>query len=352
MNSSQTGNIEQAKIILNLIGTPFNDSTNSVSSDLNDLYTIAQKNKIGLLFLESLSQKNIINGLQEELTIQRKSYSDQRETTARVSKVLNMIQCKHVIIKSSFPFPAVPNDVDVLILGDDEEFNAAIKHMQNNNYELMQISPLETFMHDGRSGQHVNLMIKEAFDADIYKEVGASHIVYMDKKKLIDHISEETINGAKVTVFKPAVEMALSIFHSIFPERIYTLLLHFYILHTIKQMNSSDIEEFMLTCNDHKISNAVLTALRITEKIQEICFGESPDKVTKLREAFGKKIPIEISRIPHQYPMKLILNSFLSKSGDLAFTCSALRQAISMINPKMVRYIISEYTKRKNRDTY
>ena len=352
MNSSQTNNIEKIKIILNLIGSPFNDSTNSVSSNPSDLYSVAQKNKIGLLFLESLSHKNIINGLEDELNKQKKFYLDQRETVTRVAEVLSVIQCKYAIIKSNFPFPAVPNDVDVLILGDDTEYDNAIKHMLNNNFELIKSDPLEIFLHDARRARHVDPKIKESFDVDVYKEVGASHIVYMNKRKLANQISETTINGTKVNVFKPAVEMALSIFHSIFPERIYTLLLHFYILHTIKQMKASDKDEFLLTCRNHKISNAVLATLRLTERIQEICFGESPADVTDLREALGKKEHIEICKIPYHYPMKLILNSFLAKRGDLAFSYSALCQLISIINPKTAHYIILEYVKRKNRDTY
>ena len=352
LNSYHSSNIEKVKNILNLIGSPFNSSTDSVSSNLIDLYSIAKKNKIGLLFLESLSQKHNINGLQEELLKQQQSHNDQRDTTERIVEVLNAIQCKYVITKSVFPFPAVPNDVDVLILGDDKEYNNVVKHLLNNNYELLETSPVEVSLHDVRRVQHVDKKIKDPFDADVYREIGASHIIYMNKRKMINQISQTTIGGTKVNVFKPAVEMALYTFHSIFPERIYTLLLHFYILYTIKQMNSSDIDEFLLTCSDHKISKAALTALRLTERIQEICFGESPDKVTNLRDALGKKEPIEINRIPYQYPMQVILNSFLAKRGDLVFSYSALRQIISIINPKMARHLISEYADRKKRDSY
>ena len=352
MSSSQTGNVEKVKNILNVIGSPFNNSTDSVSANLNDLYGVAQKNKIGLLFLESLSKKNLLNGLEEELIKQRKSYQNLCDTVERVSKVLTMTQCKYVIIKSNFPFPAVPNDVDVLILGDNKDYDNAVKHLLSNGFELMNTAPLEVSLHDGSRAKHVNLKIKDPFDADVYKEVGASHIIYMNKRKLINQISETTINGISVNVFRPPVEMALSIFHSIFPERIYTLLLHFYILHTIKQMNSADIAEFLRICHDHKISRAALATLRLTERIQEICFGESPDKVTSLRDALGKKEPIEIARIPYQYPVMVILNSFLAKRGDLVFSYSAMRQAISIINPKMACHIISEYIQRKKRDTY
>jgi hypothetical protein len=174
----------------------------------------------------------------------------------------------------------------------------------------------------------------------------------MDKTKLINQISETTINNTKVNILNAAGEVALNIFHSIYPERLYTLLFHFYLLYAIKDMKSADIDEFLRICNDHKMKNAAVICLSLTEIIQEMCFGESPYKITDLREAFGKHKQIEIPRIPYLFPLKMVLNSFWGKRNDLVFTMSVVQQIISMLNPNYARYVVRVYKDRNNRDTY
>lgn len=358
MNTSTPFNhINKVIPVLNLIGSPFNKPQNIpvAQSNSHELYKIAQINKIGLLFLQSLKREQIIGNLEGELGKQTQSYRYQLDTTTRAATILNMIQCKYAVIKSIFPFPAVPGDVDILIFGDYKEYGNAIEIMKANYFESFgEQAPLEESLHDVKNGQkHVDASVKDPFDVDMYKAVGASYIIYMNKAKLINQVTEVIINGTKVSTLKKPSELALSIFHSIFPERIYTLLLHFYILHTVNQMDSADIDEFLQICHEHKIEDAALLAIRLTETIQEISFGESTYKITDVREALGKKKSAEIYTIPYRYPLRVILKSFWHKRNDLEFAMSFLRQAaITLLNPKMRAHVIAEYKTRSKRDTY
>ena len=69
-------------------------------------------------------------------------------------------------------------------------------------------------------------------------------------------------------------------------------------------MKSAEVERFFTNLRYHKMHNAVIIALSLTEIIQVMCFGQSPSKVTELREVFGKQKRIKIDRIPYLYPMK------------------------------------------------
>lgn len=357
--SRDKDNIEKVKIIMRLIGSPFN---NPEDADLDpygpaELYDVAKKNKIGLLFLESIETKLIDNELRLELDKQREKYNTQRITTKRAADVLNNSRCKYAIVKSNYPFRTVPNDVDVLILGGNEEYKGAIESMNLNHFEPVgQEAPLEMCLHDATRGKHEDpsnkFTKKDEFDVDVYKEIGAGHVIYMNKKKLINQISEARVDDTIAKVLNLPGEIALGIFHSIYPERLYTLLLHFHILYTIKDMNAAQVDEFLRICEDHKILNAALISLSLTEIIQEICFGECPSKVTELRDAFGKQKQIRIDRIPYLYPMKAVLNSFWGKRNDLVFTLSVIRQTISMLNPTYLMYISKIYKERNIRDTY
>ena len=351
-NSSQE--IAQIKAIIRTIGTPFDKPQLGQldSFDLHDLYHLAKKNKIGLFFLESLPDKLVVDKTQNELEAQRLYQNNLKQTAVKVASILNKINCKYAIIKSNFPFPAVPNDVDILILGNKSDHRNAILAILNGSFEKLGEAPLESCFHDQSRGQHKDPMTKDSFDVDVYKEVGAGHIIYMDKKKLLAQLDQTSIDGHLVSTLNPMEEMALSMFHSIFPERMFTLLLHYYILYSILNMSETQMVEFSHTCSEHRLRTAALITLSLSETIQEICFGETPQKLIKLREKLGKKIPVNITTLPYHYPTIMILNSFWNKKNDPVFTYSLLRQVLSMLDPKYARYVFSVNRDRKNRDTY
>ena len=257
--------MQDIKEILNIIGSPFNDPEPADSNhhDFSILYKIAQKNKIGLLFLESLSEKEALNDqLQNELNKQREIHSIHKVTVERAANIMNQTKCKYAIVKSNYPFPATPNDVDLLIVGRKKEYRGAIEALKANYFELVgKEEPLEICLHDTMRTKHSDnlgkkFVSKDPFDVDIYKEIGAGHIIYMNKLKLINQISETTVNNTKVNILNLPAEIALSIFHAIYPERLYTLLLHFHILYVIKKMNSVHKEEFIDICQEQRIKNA------------------------------------------------------------------------------------------------
>jgi hypothetical protein len=354
--------IQKIKKILNLIGTPF-DLPQEIEVDqlgCVDLYNIARKNKIGLLFLESLEKcQRLPEELIDELNEQRETYKILQATASRVAEILRGVKFKYAIIKSTYPFPAVPNDVDVLIFGNRGEYRSVIDLMKSSNFQLVGVeAPLEACLHDSsRSPPHhltnYSPATKDPFDVDFYAEIGAGHIIYMDKDKLTEKISKISVNGETYYVLKLPAEVALSIFHSIYPERLYTLLLHFHILYMIKNMSTADMKEFLEICIEHKMSNAANLALNLTQIIQEICFGRSPVELVRLRESLGKnQSQINLIKLPHLYSVQNILDVFWGKKLDLIFTISVLKQLVSMLNPKYSVNVINIHKARAKRDSY
>ena len=103
-------------------------------------------------------------------------------------------------------------------------------------------APLESMLHDKRGTHGKERLAKDPCDVDVYKEIGAGYIKYMNKNKFNDgHFSSElTSNGVKLNTLDTPSELAINIFHSVYPEKIFTLLLHYYILYIIKKMSTSD----------------------------------------------------------------------------------------------------------------
>jgi hypothetical protein len=343
------------KIVVKTIGTPFNkplkDQLNGF--EIIDLYNFAKNNKIGLLFLESLPENILVGEIREELEKQREYHRNLKQTAIRIATLLNTVGCKYAIIKSHFPFPAVPADVDLIVFGDNAEYNKIVNIVSNNAFEKLGEAPLELLFHDTSRGvQHGDPASKDAFDVDVYKEIGAGRIIYIDKRKIIDQISHNSIDGQKMLMLKPSGEIAVSIFHSIFPERIFTLLLYYQITYAIMNMPQKQINEFIRICANHKLKMAGRIVLSLCETVHEICFEEPLNKLVELRKELGGKVQIIPDKLPYNYPTRLILDAFWSKRNDPVFAISFFKQIISMINPKYAKYVVSVHKDRKDRDTY
>ena len=86
LHSDVNFNLSKVKNLLNIIGSPFNRQTLELEeSESVELYDIARKNKIGLLFLETLAEKKKINNeLQRELDKQREVQKTLLTTAERV----------------------------------------------------------------------------------------------------------------------------------------------------------------------------------------------------------------------------------------------------------------------------
>lgn len=341
--------------LLKVIGTPFDESKfiDLTNLEVEQLYRIASKNKIGLLFLESLAKMRPLANLESDYEVLQHKYLQILDTASRIGSILNRIPCAYAIIKTLMPFHAVPNDVDVVILGTDQDFKTAVSKVLENSFILLGEAPLEFCFHDTNGGLHEDPKIKDPFDVDIYKEVGASHVIYMDKKKLTKFVVEREVNCEKIQVLMPPAELAISIFHSIFPERMYTLMLHYQILNHLNDMDNSDFQKFISILSESKISNAILSVLSITETIQEKVFGYCPGKIKELRQSLGTERPlVDVVDLPYVYPLESILKSFWQKKLDLTFTKSLLRQTLNLLNPAMTTHVLTELTKRSHRDTY
>ena len=353
-SESSNSDIEKIKLILRIIGSPYclPEKVELSENQIKELYKIAVKNKIGLLFLESLNKTDLISELNDELYKQRKIKSMQIRTWERTIDVVNESNCKYVIVKSLFPFPAIPNDIDVLILDGDKEYRSVIEGLKKNHFAVLGEAALEINLRDSTSAKSLDPLDKEWVDIDIYKEVGASHLVYMNKHKLLPYVRQDKINDKTVNILNPYAEMAISIFHAIYPERIYTLLLHLLILHTIDKMNDHEIKEFQKFCSEQKIENAVLNTLCVTETIQQECFGEVPEKLQIVRSLFGTSKQIEIYRVPYIFPMNILVNSFWEKRFEPTFISGAIKQIFAMFRPKTARFVIKVYKERADRDTY
>ena len=352
--NKKLNSLEKTKLLLQIINSPYNKPKKLELSEktINELYYFASKNKIGLLFLESLEKMYDIDFLKDELKKQRDLQNLQRGTFCRTINSINKIKCNYAVVKTIFPFSAVPNDIDIIILDNDTEYRKVIDQLEQDNFYILGEAPLEVNLRDMTTAETKDPEAKQWEDIDIYKEIGASHLTYMDKTKFVKYLEKKRVNGIEVTVLNDPAELAVSIFHALYPERIYTLLLHFNIIYKIKNMDSNNIQDFVTICNEQNMKKVALETLRITESIQELCFNEIPEQLKNIREELGMEEKITISKIPYIFPLRVMLNSFWEKKFERRFVSSVLRQSIALFNPKTANFVIKQYKERADRDTY
>ena len=113
------------------------------------------------------------------------------------------------------------------------------------------------------------------------------------------------------------------------------------------------MNEFLDICFEHKMSNAANIALSLTQTIQEICFGQSPVELVRLREGLGKnRSEIKLIRLPYLYSIHNVLDAFWGKKVDLVFTISVMKQLTSMLNPRYSLNVVNVHKTRSKRDSY
>lgn len=353
--------MDQTLRLLRLIGSPFAPpQTFARNEDESlELYDCAVKNKIGLLYLETLRKNNVLNKYEPEYENLKKRQAEHLDTAIRISNLLNNQNVEYAVIKSLMPFPFVPNDVDILIFDLANRFEEIINTAKNSGYDVIGEAALEVMIHDARNEKHKDPTGKDIYDVDLYRELGASYIIYLDKSKLKKHVTELWLNGEKIKILKPEAELATVLVHSILPEQIFTLHLYYTTLHYLSKMNGKNIDDFITIAKENDITFAVKTVTSIIANIHEAAHGFIPEKLKIIGSELGKN-KSEINRhqkkfllkTPYIYGFATVIITLLEKLGERKAAKSILRQMLKMTNPKTVRYVARVVAERRRRETY
>jgi hypothetical protein len=282
--------------LIRIIGSPFVDAYEVPSSkeEAMLLYELAVKNKIGLLFLESLKHQDVLEkyDFTQEYDAEKQRNLQQRITAKRISEVLNAIHCHYAIIKSIVPFPGTPNDIDIIHFGTGKEYAEAIKHIQLSNFTEIhgEVDAEQQMFHDNREIPHPDVMKKDVFDVDFYQNLSASHLQYLNKKKLEPFVTETEVGGTPSKILKPSAEMVVLIIHSFIPEMIFTLFLYYAALFHIAKMEEDEIDEFI---ENSRVNNMTISSRCFFSLVGELhnrSFGFMPAKIKTILNLLGEDL--------------------------------------------------------------
>jgi hypothetical protein len=320
-----------------------------------ELYDLAIKNKISLLYLESLKQRGKLNKLKMKYNEEYAKYLRFLDGVGGVSRTLDDAGIKYVIFKTIRPYPAVPGDVDLLILDNKGAYKKSYEIFHEAGYE-----DKEGVVVSGSTGP--DLIDRDAnIIVDLQWQLELSHVIYMDKNKFRGRIISRKIpQGAEIKIKTPTPELdsGIVIIHSI-TEYMYLLGEFYTFLYSLEKMNEKEIDDFIAVLKENKITAAAKSFFTITASLHEVAFGVMPEKLEYVSDKLGYekseagRLEKNDFKMSHRYSMSTMVKVFIEKMGERRFRRSVGVQIEKMVvNPKLTKYLIDEVIERLRREYY
>ena len=326
---------------------PFVSGTESL-----ELHGLAVKNKISLLYLETLKQQGKLNKLKVKYDEEYAKYLKFLEGIEKVSKILNATNIEYVIFKTIKPYPAVPGDVDIVVLDGTDAYMRTNEKFLKAGYREWESEGIGPGLPD---------LVDPKGDiiVDLQDELNLSYVIYMDKRKFIGHIvKREMSSGGEIKALAPGHELAIVIIHSL-TEHLYLLGEYYTFLHTLSRMNERDIDNFITVLKENKIMVAAKSFVTITAVLHEVAFGVIPEKLEYISNKFGyekseaERVVQNDFKMPHTYCMSTVVKVIFEKMGEKRFRRGVGVQIVKMLmNPRLTKYIIGEIIERQRREYY
>ena len=274
-------------------------------------------------------------------------------------------------MKSLMPYPAIPNDTDIIHLGGTEGYKRALAAMRQAGYIQVDwpggsgwkagSGPSVEMFHDGRTGDHPDPDSKDIYDIDMYREIGTSWIIYLDKRKLLSYVTETDVLGTPVKIFKPCAELVVHIAHAVIPEQIFTLFVYYATLYHLLAWDPGKSAVFTEIARENHVMLPVRCHLSLTAALHQAVYGFVPESMERLLGDIGHEahqatdLASSEFEMPRRYDWSTLIRCLAEKAMDSQFRRSAVSQAMGMLNPRSFRYtrfIFRDILHRRRRETY
>ena len=327
--------------LIELIGTPYsNERPQSTDRHLQLIYNKAFNDRVALLYLSLHRRPSWAHELE---TLYSRLKDRKEKTLGVITGNVDVLEkhCpdKYAIFKSLKPYPATPNDTDVIFFGNRFEFEVVIECLYSDGFLFHEWAPMQTtLIHPDGKGKTGKGKKGGIYYIDFYFEISTDYFLYIDKRSLIPYIDTIMINRKMIPVVSKEIELAIILFHNIFPERTFQLE-HFYMpLYYLKDENFN-INTMIKFAEEQKLTHAIATNLTITEYIHNKVFGFVPEKCSQLLDNWQRN-DFELDRFrrmgeetPYMFSPKTFWMTFLRKIQDNAAFKSLLVQGFHMLNP-------------------
>ena len=380
LNSSLSSQSPTLKL-LRTIGPPFSPKEEIPidSCESLQLYNLAVRNKIPMLYLETLKQQGKLSALEAKYEEEKAKYLRFIEGVTNVSKILDAGEIEYAIYKTIKPYPAVPVDIDIVTLGDDDMHRKTAEVLLRAGYKLALPGVIETEALTDNDAyekaarlatkptykrEHISPTATNFVDPeyniliDLRKELAMSYTVYMDKNKFRGHVIRKKLtNGKGSNALTPDLELACVIIHSVM-EHLYLLGEYYTFLFQLSGMDEREIDGLINVLRENRIIVAAKAFIAVTVGLCQAAYGAIPEKLCMISNKLGLDMA-ELENVrkndfnsPHRYKISTIARTLLEKTKEKRFSESVLIQMLNMLNLKLLKLVVSSLIDRRRREIY
>lgn len=315
--------------------------------------------------MQRLKDSNQLSPLEDQYHTDIEIYKETLKTAANLSQCIMEYTNKFAIFKFFKPYPHTPSDVDALFFLSKKDHLELVNYLINNGYYKIGECPSQVVVYDHRDGYEnmdtslVNGKKGGKYYIDLYRNVSASHFIYIDVENLEKYVTIIDIDGEKIQTLRPMADLAVVLTHSIVPEQLFTLGDYYTALYYINEMDTYELNEFIEIVSTNRITNAVKASLTIIKSIHKTIHGFVPNKVEYLNSKIGidskyvHNLSSEQMSLPYRYNISTLLNAILERMKTKnGMESMVIQTACTLTNPKLAKWIIYNLVLRRTRNTY
>jgi hypothetical protein len=283
-------------------------------------------------------------------------------TVVRLAKVLGSAGIPYVVVKTLRPYLATPNDVDVVFLGAAKDIGKMTSALGRGQYipRPETPGPLQRSFFDPRGkGRPAWDRTGGIYYVDVYIEMGVDHFIWANKRKIGQDCRIISLDSSDVCVLTPEADLAVVLFHSVFPENTYALEVFFTTCHLLKEFHDENVRRFVRFVKDNHFSLGVRANLTVTLALHQAAFGFRPPLIETTLSLLGgprhaEEVHLKKSDFstPHRFRASTFFRTFAEKAVEPTAFVSLGVQGFHMVNPRFAAGAIGSLWKRLTRGDY
>ncbi len=312
------------KDLLHSIGNPLINDGNPISLiESREILNLAFKNNVEMEYLGKLKSNNLLNKLNSEYIDYNKRLADTALCIKRICKALEDNNIPYALTKTIRPYPGIPNDSDILYLGDLKYYIEAVNKLVKEGFEksgggdmqqeLFDPKGDDTFKRDKRGGR---------FYIDFYRQLAADHVPYMDSKLIKDCTIRKKHTDFEVNIFNPYAETCILMLHSVIMHRTLPLEVFLTISYYLKSFDDKDFDELVSFFKRNHLIYVAKYMFNIFCYLFHTYYNEIPKEVLlvcrklKMNVSNKKFDKYDYNNFPYIISLKVFFISLFEKTLD------------------------------------
>lgn len=334
--------------LMRCLGTPLlNGGRPYELHESKRLLDCAFDNRVELIYLENLRAAGLLDELRPRYDEYTARGQKTRECIVRIADTMNRLGIAYSITKSLRPYPAIPNDTDMLYLGPLKDYDEAVRRFSDEGFTVTFRGDMQVELFDAKSGAVFNNEKRGGmFYIDFYRQLAADHVPYMNSAVLRSHVTARRVANTDVKIFDPIAEMTILFLHAIIMHRTIPLEVMWCTAHYIAGFEKTDFDKFERFLRANRAVVGARTVVGMMADLYRQAYGEVPRQVQELVDRLGVRgaevdfMNKEASGFPHIAKFSTFTLCVLEKILEWNAFKGFCKQLLKMLNPRFFAEVV------------